>query len=197
MSESVLSSESDIQLICRAGPNKPKVESLSVFQWSTANLAILQRLVDEGTLPQGQLLEYLSHTSRVYRPASSYDWASVLLFDREYRRLQHLNGFRWGTAVSHLSEEYIRLKAPGSFAQNNQRKKGASLPWSGKAGAQFASHTGQGREICKRYNSKGGCSMRLCRHEHVCGIPGCTEKHSAIGQISKTTKRETHSWFDL
>ena len=43
-SERVLSNNDDGQLIFKSGPVKPKLESLSISQWSVANLAIMQRL---------------------------------------------------------------------------------------------------------------------------------------------------------
>lgn len=59
--------------------------------------------------------DYLSHTSRIYRLVSSYELVYVFMYDREYRRLQNLQKFRWGTSVFHLAEEYLCLgnHAPG------------------------------------------------------------------------------------
>lgn len=38
------------QLIFKSGPTKPKLETLSVAQWSVANLAILGKLLEDGSL---------------------------------------------------------------------------------------------------------------------------------------------------
>lgn len=102
------------------------------------------------------------------------------MYDREYRRLQNLHKFRWGTSVSHLAQEYLRLRnhAPG-IAQTGvvphktkDRLRGAST---------MASHTAQGKEICRRFNSKNGCFIKKCKFEHVCGMPGCSAPHPISG----------------
>lgn len=179
-SEKVMSDNSGFQIICRSGPNKPKLENLTLCQWSTANLAILHKLVEDGVLPQAQIFDYLSHTSCIYRLVSSHELVSVFMYDREYRRLQNLHKFRWGTSVSHLAEEYLRLRnhAPG-IAQTGvvphktkDRLRGAST---------MASHTAQGKEICRRFNSKNGCFIKKCKFEHVCGMPGCSAPHPISG----------------
>lgn len=62
--ERVISDNDDGQLIFKLGPAKPKLESLSVPQWSVANLAILQKLLQEDCLGQDQILD--CHTPHAY-----------------------------------------------------------------------------------------------------------------------------------
>ena len=59
--DKVVSSNDDYQLICRSGPKKPKLENLAVNQWSVANIAILHKLVQDGTLPLSQTFDYMSY----------------------------------------------------------------------------------------------------------------------------------------
>ena len=82
------------RIVVKSGPKKPKLENLTLSQWSIANLAILYRLSGENKLRGPSMLDYLSYTTRVYQV--------VLLYDREYRKLQGQMGFRWGTDVQHL-----------------------------------------------------------------------------------------------
>lgn len=68
---------SGFQIICRSGPNKPKLEKLTLWKWPSANLAILHKLVEDGVLPMAQIFDYLSHTSRIYCLVSSHELVSV------------------------------------------------------------------------------------------------------------------------
>ena len=56
---------SGAQLVWRTGPRKPKLSSLTIPQWSVANLAILSRLQEEGKLagdgPHGLPLLHHAH----------------------------------------------------------------------------------------------------------------------------------------
>lgn len=95
-SERVLSNNDDGQLIFKSGPAKPKLESISISQWSVANLGIMHKLLQDSSLHHDQILDYLSYTTRIYQLFSSHEVKSVYFYDREYRRLQHNHKFRWG-----------------------------------------------------------------------------------------------------
>jgi len=146
-------------------------------KWSVANLAILSRLQDEGTLDAISTLDYLSYTTRIYQLLQRYDQVSVYLYDREYRRLQAQMGFRWGTEMSHLHT--VWLKEQGPRASNNA----VGAPTSKNAKPKGPT-TGDGRTICKLFNSKPGCTFTDCKFAHVCSRPGCEEKHSASSHDS-------------
>ncbi|CAC5414591.1 unnamed protein product [Mytilus coruscus] len=117
------------QLVFKLGPLRPKLESLSLCQWSRANLSIMYKLLSTGELTQTQVLDYLSYTMRFYHLLSSCEFVSVLFFDREYRRLQQQHNFRWGTDIPNLQSVYLRPKAmytkpqasgPAKFASKQQ-----------------------------------------------------------------------------
>ena len=91
-------------LCCARGP----LESLSLPQWSVANLAILSRLVSEGMLNQEGMLDYLSYTTKVYQMVKAYVMTSVFLYDRQYRRHQANYRFRWGTDIGHLHTVHLK-----------------------------------------------------------------------------------------
>ncbi|CAG2248787.1 unnamed protein product [Mytilus edulis] len=109
--ERLISDTSGGQLVFKSGPLRPKLESLSLCQWSRANLSIMYKLLSTGELTQTQVLDYLSYTMRFYHLVSSCEFVSVLFFDREYRRLQKQHNFRWGTDIPHLQSVYLRPKA--------------------------------------------------------------------------------------
>ena len=86
--EVVLGSQGDQQIIVKSGPKKPRLENLTLCQWSVANLAILYKLVGENKLQGSALMDYLSYTTKIYQLVQRYSLVSVLLYDREYRKLQ-------------------------------------------------------------------------------------------------------------
>ena len=173
-SERVVSSSDGFELICRAGTKKPKLDSLSIPQWSSANLAILYKLVQDGILQNNQIFDYLSYTANIYSLMSSHDLVSVYTYDREYRKLQHQHKFRWGTAVSHLMVGHLRLKQtpPSQNGSKQKPKQEKTLP-----SGIFSSHTADGKVICKKFNNRSGCNFLNCKFEHVCNVPGCAKQH--------------------
>ena len=175
--EVVSSGPSGAELVWRTGPRKPKLSSLTIPQWSVANLAILSRLQDEGRLDATSTLDYLSYTTRIYQLLQRYDQVSVYLYDCEYRRLQTQMGFRWGTEVSHLQAVWLKEQGP----RTNGSSTGATISKSTKAKGPT---TIDGLTICKMFNSRAGCTFADCKFTRVCSRPGCEAKHSAIAHDS-------------
>ena len=173
----VVGGHGDQQLVIKTGPKKPKLESLTLSQWSVANLAILYRLVNEGKLVGPNLMDYLSYTTKVYQLVQRFSLSSVLLYDREYRKLQASMNFRWGTDVQHLHTLFLQQRSvPGSQSQGNQltgQKRGNANQFAAKP-------KGDKRvEICRNFNSDKGCSFEHCKFKHKCIVPGCSQAHSA------------------
>ena len=73
------------QVILRSGPKKPKLESVSLAQWSVANLASLYWLLGDEKLDASNILDYLSYTTKICQLVQRFNLVSVLLYDREYR----------------------------------------------------------------------------------------------------------------
>ena len=86
------------QIILKSGV-KPKLESLTLSQWSIANLAILYTVVGEGKLEGNGMLYYLSYTTKICQHTQRYENVSAYFYDREYRILQACHDFRWGTDI--------------------------------------------------------------------------------------------------
>ena len=179
--EIVVGGSGSHQVVLKSGPKKPKLENVSLAQWTIANLAILYKLHGEAKLTGDGILDYLSYTTKVCQLVQRYNLVSVLLYDREYRKLQCAHEFRWGTDVPHLLSVYLqpRLPRPGNLAQ----KGGNSMLRPQPAGSPL---TLDGKVICKLFNTKGGCHYKeACRFVHQCSHPGCHLLHSAVTHSPK------------
>ena len=178
--ERVLSTVDDLEFVCRSGSRKPKLENCTISQWSLANIAILYKLFQDGSIQLHEVFDYLSYTSHIYSLIGTHELASVYFYDREYRRLQAAHKFRWGTAVGHLSAGFLRLRTVSNTPQGSATKfKTFSKPErpSYRAPFQFQNHTNDGKMICKNFNTRMGCTFTGCKFEHVCNVPGCGRGH--------------------
>lgn len=170
--EVLIGGQGEHQVVIKSGSKKPKLESLSLSQWAIANMAILYRLVNENKLLGQSLMDYLSYTTKVFQLVQRFSLVSVLLYDREYRKLQAEMGFRWGTDVQHLHTLFLQ-----------PRERNATNPLQSRRGP--VQHTKQFKPekreigICRNFNAKKGCSFSGCKYKHLCIIPGCNQQHSA------------------
>ena len=179
--EVVIGGQGDQQIIVKSGPKKPKLEALTLSQWSIANLSILYRLVGEEKLAGQSLMDYLSYTTKVYQLVQRFSLISVLLYDREYRRLQATMGFRWGTDVQHLHTLHLQQR-DRPVVQNSL---GATKQ---KLGVQnLGQKRGDKRDIgiCRNFNTVKGCTYPTCKFKHVCIVPGCNKPHPVMTHISE------------
>ena len=85
--EVVVGGNGSQQVIIKSGPRLPKLEAISLAQWSVANLAILYKLFGEGRLDLTGILDYLSYTTKICQLVQRFNLISVLVYDREYRKL--------------------------------------------------------------------------------------------------------------
>lgn len=190
-SDKIVSLGDNLEFVYKTGPRKPKLEDLTLTQWSGANLAILYRLVQEGTLPMDNIFDYLSYTANIYNLVSSHERCSVFLYDREYRRLQATHKFRWGTCVGHLAQGFLRLRntmAGSNPAQSKSKySKNDKIPTRGNP-YPFDSHTSEGKVICKNFNTKYGCNFSGCKFAHVCNVPKCGKPHPGVSHSAQEAK---------
>ena len=170
----VVGGQGEQQLVIKSGPKKPKLESLTLSQWSIANLAILYKLVNEGKLVGPSLMDYLSYTTKVYQLVQRFSLVSVLLYDREYRRLQGSMNYRWGTDVQHLHTLFLQPRPNGGSQGNTTatQRKGSTN--------QNKPKVDKRNDLCRNFNSEKGCSYEQCKFKHKCMVPGCVQSHSAI-----------------
>ena len=175
--ELVVGGQGEQKLVIKSAPKKPKVENLTLSQWSVANLAILYKLVGEGKLVGNALMDYLSYTTKFYQLVQRCSLVSVLLYDREYRQLQASMGFRWGTDVQHLHTLHLQPRERQSNQGTNPKKSNQTPNPSKKP---------ERREpgICRNFNSAKGCTYSQCRYKHICIIPGCGQSHPVSSHVS-------------
>ena len=81
--EVVIGGQGEQQIVVKAGPKKPKLENLTLSQWSVANLAILYKLVEDGKLKDEALMDNLSYSTKIYQLVQKCSLASVQLYGRE------------------------------------------------------------------------------------------------------------------
>ena len=163
-------------MVIKSGPKEPKLESFTLSQWSIANLAILYRLVNEGKLVGSSLMDYLSYTTKVYQLVQRFSLSSVLLYDREYRKLQANMNFHWGTDMQHLHTLFLQAR-DGVGSQGGQAHGQKKV-----TGNQMLSkpRTDKRSEVCSNFNSDKDCSYDNCKFKHKCIVAGCGQGHSAI-----------------
>jgi hypothetical protein len=142
---------------------KPNLDKVTPAVWIAANARILRRLM-ETRGPEYDVDAYLTYTEMVGELATRYTWASVLLFDDEYRQRQARLGFQWGTEAPHLSTVVLRerqqqvqqTRVNGRPRDHQRRPTGPS-----------------GRELCRQYNNRGACQYgTACQFDHACHTCG-------------------------
>ena len=181
--EEVIASGGGFKMVVKAGPSKPKLDTVTPTQWLAANARIMAELLATEVLSSSCVCQYLAYTCKVGDLAERFDWKSVLSFDREYRILQAAHNIPWGMDTSHLITTLLREKPPAQFNQgygnlykNNRSGHVAHYQQEKSFGQARPSSGYSNKEICKLYN-RGRCAYPNCRYEHLCSVPGCGRSH--------------------
>ena len=175
--EIIVGSNGSQQIVVKSGPKKPKLEQISLSQWSVANLAILYKLVEEGKINSANILDYLSYTTKICQLVQRYSLASILHYDKEYRQMQAKHNFRWGTDIPHFQTVHLIPRAPRPATTLGPKQGGTHAL---KPTNLQSPLTVDGKIICKLYNSRAGCHYKECRYDHSCSYQGCHQHHSAV-----------------
>jgi hypothetical protein len=126
-----------------------------------------------------QIPDYLAYSSKVLEHTFQFEWESVLLFDREYRKKQAAYGFRWGIDPPHLGRAYLvpRVRNPKHDSRSFKRQENfAHKQMQDKRPNKLT--TKNGHEICLSFNSKSGCRWgAACKYAHICAESNCGEAH--------------------
>lgn len=123
-------------------------------------------------------MDYLSYTTKVYQLVQRYSLTSVLLYDREYRKILCSMGFRWGTDVQHLHTLFLQPRATSTNSMNSS--SGSKRPGGNPRGPKPQRVDQRKDGLCRNYNSDKGCTYTECRFKHLCMVPGCGQSHSAV-----------------
>ena len=167
------------------GERKLALREVTVEMWGYASLQILLELIKEQKLDPTGVQSYIKYTQSIFRLAANNVWHSVLLYDREYRELQHRDEFLWNTACPSLREfnlipkrENATAKALNSMMATSSGGKTELNPNNGfgpgqgkrpeRARGPFLPPP-DGREICRRFNNDT-CRLPNCRMAHNCYI---------------------------
>ena len=178
--EIVAGSHDGKHIVVKSGV-KPKIETITLSQWSIANLVILYKLLGEGKLLDQGVIDYLSYTTKVYQLTQRYENVSVYLYDREYRKMQAAHNFRWGTDIPHLHTMQLTPRAPRNNTKFPPTNKSA------QCGAPAGPLAADGRPICKMFNTHRGCGYMDCKFVHACSHKGCSQNHPAISHFQHQT----------
>ncbi|OWF37875.1 hypothetical protein KP79_PYT05561 [Mizuhopecten yessoensis] len=104
----------------RIGKQKA-LDKVTIEQWGYANIRIMNKLFQDGTLSNS--VDYFNYSATIFRLASKYVWLSVLLYDRKFRELQVTEGFQWGTHHQDLMDLNLILKADSPTNKTIQEAK--------------------------------------------------------------------------
>jgi hypothetical protein len=159
-------------------------EEVSIPQWLSANILILEKLIP--TLSTEQVKDYFHYTRQVGDLLQIYTSASVFLLDDHHRHEVFEDNIRWRDVSGNLERFYL------------ERKKGTG----GNAGTSTASSsTTSGAKVkrnrfnhpCTRFNTKEGCDNELCKFMPICSYKGCRGNHPKYDHDFRTSKAGTQS----
>ena len=156
-------SGSDSQLILETGPKRPALHKVSLSQWISANVKILDLLITEEAVTFQAIPDYLAYTQKVNRMhdrLGMIEWETVLMYVQEFRQLQASMGMHWGIDVSdiHLRER------PHQESHGQARKARANLGNKVRGGSIDPT---TGLEICKNFNRNSVVSAIVCLPIHA------------------------------
>jgi hypothetical protein len=165
------------------GAKEKALEKVSWPMWTEANMQIMAKLMGEGVKPQ----DYMTYTVIISQLAQKYEWSSVLIYDREYRKKQANSGRPWGSDIPILRDvtlvpksNFSRTLGKGFENSSKQGKRG----WGRGAPSSDSKPSGKGPKknaklefqdkfkVCKAFN-EGECRFGDgCRFHHVCTVCG-------------------------
>ena len=182
--EDVVAGTHDCTHIVVKSASKPKLDNITLSQWSIANLTILYVLLGEGKLLAHKILDYLSYSTKVYELTQRYENTSVylILYDRcEYRKLQACHGFRWGTDIPPLQT----IRRVPRVTHSDRRPRPQHPPYVQTKQVVAGPMTGEGRAICRLYHTQRGCGYNDCKFvQYSCSYRGCFQVYPATVRLS-------------
>ncbi|KAJ8300092.1 hypothetical protein KUTeg_021611 [Tegillarca granosa] len=139
---------------------------LSVEQWNYGSNQILLDMMSKQQITTQGIKDYLLYQKSVNRPFRKHMRKSVLLYDHEYRELQHTENFNWNTHQPNLHEfnllvepnyttvqvlhgNQFNTSVPAKTEMLQKQRKRGPFPKDGK-------------EICLKFNGAfyDNCSMK-------------------------------------
>ena len=154
-------------LVLKSSSKKPKLESLTIWQWALGAIRINDELVRLGRLPTDESKrQYWGYCCKILELNARFEWISILNYDKEYRGHQARFKFPWGTEIPHLSSVQLKDKKPQFQNKSNLK------------GKQSTQSQNNSKFICRDFN-KDRCTHSPCRFVHKCSVEGCDKAHPA------------------
>jgi hypothetical protein len=155
--EQTVSSRDGVNLVLKTGPRKPKLHEVDQAMYMAASSRILAHMLNSGKLGSTQTAHYLAYMVKIGMLAQRYQWHSVLVYDREYRKMQATYKFPWGSDTQHLAQVYLLEKST-------------------KPAVPVRVHNYPKQESCRLYNHATCTYGNNCKFAHNCLI--CKQSHS-------------------
>jgi hypothetical protein len=171
--------EEDFELLATKGRSfklqgqkkKPEVKDVSIAQWLSANLVILELLLP--TLSQREVLDYYSYTRQIGDFLQIYTLGTVFQLDSDHHKDVARGERRWNEISSHYVHFYLsqsRLRGSGGNAGSSSGTS-SDRPPNGKKNKSRFNHP------CARFNTREGCSNENCKFKPICSYQGCRGNH--------------------
>ena len=122
----------------------------------------MYKLMQTVALTWEDIPHYMWYTSRVHQYAIRYEWESVLVWDREYRRLQAEHDLVWGEDISHLTDCHLVDRRFSTGLNKQAPAKGKQVNHT-----KTVQDPKSGVPICLNFN-RGQCLYQNCKFKHVC-----------------------------
>lgn len=161
---------SDGVVIKMKSRNKLGVENVTPSQWIVASCNILAEIIknESESLSKDQLAtlvcDYMSYSAKIGDLGSRFTWSSVMIYDDEFREIQHKHGFRWGSDSEHLTTVSLKEREKSSSSANSSGvfKGSAKKP--------------ERKYYCSKYNEGSVCAYgEECKFLHAC--ENCRRAH--------------------
>lgn len=149
------SSDSGDLLSVRVDDSHP-YSGISLDEWGSANMRIMNALIVSGDLPRGEVEFYMAYTTSIYELYARYEWSSILTFDFTYREQQAAHGYQWGQ-INPLMELQILIPRPAAGDLTRDRRQPRTQTQS----------TAPSQQKCRQWLASGQCRFgSTCRYEH-------------------------------
>ena len=156
---------------------KLKPDQVSPSQWIAANANILGEMLEHDDIPPTELKnvvqEYTAYTVKVGELAVGHTWASVMLYDDEYRYQQARHKFPWGADSQHISNTLLVKR---------ERKDNKSAKVQKSSTGRRETSTSSSTGTCDYYNEGKMCPHKECRFRHVCST--CGQRHRQADHVT-------------
>jgi hypothetical protein len=154
-------------------------EEVSVPQWLSANILILEKLIP--TLSTEQVKDYFHYTRQVGDLLQIYTSASVFLLDDHHRHEVFEDNIRWRDVSGNLERFYLeRKRGTGGNAGSATTSSGSTT--GSKVKRNRFNHP------CTRFNTKEGCDNEHCKFMPICSFKGCRGSHPKYEHDFRTSK---------